>query len=88
MGIVDELYQGLQTFFDKNLDHVTSFFNTEFWGLVGYTGIAAFGCAALAYFFPVLRGVAGAVFFSLAALWYGYDRGQRSLEKPKIKSKK
>lgn len=83
MGLIDELIQGLQTFVDHNIDKVTGIFNPEFWGLIGYTALGAVLCVALPYFFPALRSFAGALFFAIPVVWYGFDRGQRSMEKPK-----
>lgn len=69
-------------------------FNTEFWSLVGYTGLGVFTAILLAYFFPALRSFAGAAVIGMGGLWYGYHRGQASrdaevarLKKAKAKKK-
>lgn len=94
MGLIDEFFQGFQKFFDKNSDalinSIVSYFDTPFFHMIGYTGIAAFTCGALAYFFPNLRAFAGAVFFSLFAMWYGFYEGKHGEDglKTKLKSKR
>jgi len=75
MGLIDEFFQKGWDFFSNILGNT---FNTEFWSLIGYTGIAAAGAFAVAYFFPVLRGFCGAVLMGVAGAWYGFHKGQKS----------
>lgn len=71
----DSIFDGLV---QKVTDLFGNFFNTEFWGLVGYTGIATVAAFALGYFFPQLRALCGTVLVGIAGVWYGFHKGQKS----------
>lgn len=81
MGIVEEFFGSFQRFIDNNtaeaFHHVIQYFDTPFFHLIGYTTVAAFASASLGFFFPQLKAFAGAVFFSLGTLWYGFSQGRK-----------
>jgi hypothetical protein len=83
-------FSSITAFFQKITgawDAVAGFFNPEFFGLIGLTGLIVGSAMLIAYFFPVLRGVAGAAVVGVAAAWYGYTKGQDSKEKEIAKLK-
>lgn len=87
MGIIDEFLDkvGLKVseFFSSILDPWTSWFNPDFLQLVGYTAMAVGGAFVLGWAFAPLRPFAGAVMMSVAAMWYGFHKGQNTMQKKK-----
>ena len=73
MGLIDEFLEKTWNFGAEKVDFL---FNADFWGLVGWTAMIAVACVGIAYFFPVLRSFCGAVLMSVAAMWFGYHKGQ------------
>lgn len=81
------LLNEVTVFLNEYYSLLLSYFNTEFWSLVVYTGVITAAAFALGFFFPVLRAFGGAVVLSLAAMWYGYHKGQQSMEKKPVPKK-
>lgn len=58
-------------------DGVVAYFTDPFWLYLAYGIGIALGAAVLAWLFPVLRSLAAAVIFGVAAGLFGYRRGER-----------
>jgi hypothetical protein len=84
----DSIIQKLRDLIFSVPDAILAFFNTEFWGLIGWTALIAIAAGLLAWAFGVLRPLAGAIWIGLAAMWYGYHMGQKSQEKEVERIKK
>lgn len=56
---------------------ITAFFTlSAFWLYLFYGALIIIGAAALAWLFPVLRSLAGAVILSVVGMLYAYRRGE------------
>lgn len=81
---IPELVQKISEAFQKFTgawDQVAAFFDPEFFGMIGFTGVVVGGALLVSHFFPVLRPVAGAAVVGVAARWYGYSEGRASRQK-------
>jgi hypothetical protein len=84
------MFPEVTAFFQKItgvFDSVSGFFNSEFWSLIAFTGAAVVIAVMVGYFFPVLRGLMGAMLVGIAGTWYGYTKGQDSKEREIAKLK-
>lgn len=62
-------------------DVVSYFSVSAFWLYLFYGALIIVGAAALAWLFPVLRSLAGAVIVAVVGMLYAYRRGEKDAEK-------
>lgn len=58
-------------------DRIVEFFTiSPFWSYLFWGVVISFGAAALAWFFPVLRSLAGAIILAIAGGLFAYRKGE------------
>jgi hypothetical protein len=68
---IPTLWQGVVDYFT-----VSPFWHYLFWGVV-----ISLGAAALAWLFPVLRSLSGAVILAIAGMLYAYRKGETDAQR-------
>jgi hypothetical protein len=63
-------------------DHIVDFFTiSPFWLYLFWGVIIALAAAALAWLFPVLRSLSGAVILTIAGMLYAYRKGETDAQR-------